>query len=130
MNWFKKFMAGRYGSDQLSTALLVLSILLTVIGDLAGMQLLVFFGYIPLVLGIYRIFSKDIAKRRMENYKFSIFISPVYSWFNKTVNRAKDSKTHKYYNCPKCNTKLRVPKGKGKLVITCPKCKTEIRKRT
>lgn len=130
MNWLKKFMLGRYGNDQLSIALLIVSVLLTVVGDFAGMQLLVYIGYIPLGIAVYRMLSKDLSKRRMENYKFSMLISPVYSWFMKSANRAKDSKTHKYYNCPKCKTKLRVPKGKGKLVITCPKCKTEIRKRT
>ena len=27
--------------------------------------------------------------------------------------------------CPKCETRMRIPKGKGKLKITCPKCKNE-----
>jgi len=130
MNWFKKFMLGRYGGDQLSMTLLIFSIIATVIGDLLRMQILVFIGYIPLGISIYRMLSKDIAKRRMENYKFSILISPAYSWLMKSVDRIKGSKTYKYYDCPNCKTKLRVPKGKGKIVITCPKCKTELRKRT
>ena len=29
--------------------------------------------------------------------------------------------------CPKCGTVCRVPRGKGKIVITCPKCGGEIR---
>lgn len=130
MNWFKKFMMGRYGGDQLSMTLLIFSILVTVIGDLLRMQIVTFIGYIPLGISIYRMLSKDIAKRRMENYKFSILISPAYSWLMKSVDRIKGSKTYKYYDCPNCKTKLRVPKGKGKIVITCPKCKTELRKRT
>lgn len=130
MNWLKKFMLGRYGGDQLSTALLIFSVLLTVIGELTRMQLLAFLGYIPLGISLYRMLSKDASKRRMENYKFSILMSPIYSWFNKSAKRAKDSKTHRYFSCPNCKTKLRVPKGKGKLIITCPKCKTELRKRT
>ena len=28
-------------------------------------------------------------------------------------------------NCPKCNSRLRVPKGKGKIKVTCTKCKTD-----
>lgn len=27
--------------------------------------------------------------------------------------------------CSQCETRLRIPKGKGKLKITCPKCKNE-----
>lgn len=130
MNWLKNFMAGRYGNDQLSISLLILSVLLTVTGELTGMQIFVFIGYIPLGISIYRMLSKDLSKRRMENYKFSILISPAYSWFNKSVSRLKDSRTHRYFTCPNCRTNLRVPKGKGKLVITCPKCRTELRKRT
>jgi glutaredoxin 3 len=33
-------------------------------------------------------------------------------------------------NCPNCPTRLRVPKGKGKLTVTCPKCNTEFRMNT
>lgn len=28
-------------------------------------------------------------------------------------------------SCPKCNTRLRVPKDKGKIKVTCPKCSEE-----
>lgn len=130
MKWLSKFMNGRYGGDQLSMVLLVLSLLLTSIGQLTKIPLISFIGYVPLGVSIFRMFSKDISKRRMENYKFSILISPVYSWFKKTQKHTKELKTHKFYKCPSCNTKLRLPKGKGKIVITCPKCKNKFEKRT
>ena len=31
-------------------------------------------------------------------------------------------KEHKYFTCPNCRTVCRVPRGKGKIIITCPKC--------
>lgn len=130
MNWLKRFMNGRYGGDQLSMVLLVISLLLTFIGRLTNIPLISFIGYIPLGISIFRMFSKDISKRRMENYKFSIFISPAYSWYKKSQKRIKDSKTHRYFKCPDCNEQMRVPKGKGKIMITCPKCKTKFEKRT
>lgn len=130
MNWLKTFMNGRYGGDQLSMVLLVISLLLTFIGRLTNIPLISFIGYIPLGISIFRMFSKDISKRRMENYKFSILISPVYSWYKKSQKRIKDSKTHRFFKCPDCNEKMRVPKGKGKIMITCPKCKTKFEKRT
>lgn len=75
-------------------------------------------------------FSRDIGKRSMENYKFCMLFSPVYDWIKKCQRRSKDLKTHKYFKCPTCNIKLRVPRGKGKILITCPKCNTQFTKKT
>ena len=130
MGIFKKFMNGRYGVDQFSMVLLVTSILLMIIGRLTGLSLFIFISYIPLIFSIYRMFSKDIAKRRMENYKFSIFISPIYSKYKKMQRRFKERKTYKYFKCPNCHIELRLPKGKGRIKITCPKCKEKFEGRT
>ncbi len=130
MNWLRRFMMGRYGTDQLSTALLILSILLTWIARFANLPLLALIGYVPLGLCIYRMLSKDISKRSMENYRFAILMSPIYSMLKKAQYRFMDAKTHRYFKCPDCKTKLRVPKHKGKIIITCPKCKTEFIRKT
>lgn len=130
MDWLKRFMYGRYGGDQLSICLLVLSLILTIIGRVSGIAILSIISYIPVAIAVYRIFSKDIKKRSMENYKFAILISPVYSKFKRFQGRIQDSKTHKYFKCKKCKTTLRVPKGKGKILITCPKCKEQYTKKT
>ena len=131
MNWLKKAMAGRYGGgDQLCIALLVLSVILSLISQIPNLGLVLYLSFIPLALSIFRMFSKNTNKRGMENYKFSMLISPIYSWSLKKVKRLQDSKTHKYYSCPNCKTQLRVPKGKGKISICCPKCKMEFVKKT
>lgn len=126
MNWLKKIMAGRYGGDQLSMALIFLSIILIFIsGFSTKLRVFSYLSYIPLVLSIFRTLSKDINKRRLENYKFAMLVSPIYSWCNKKIHRLQDAKTHKYFDCPNCRQKLRLPKGKGKISITCPNCRTE-----
>lgn len=130
MNIFKKFMIGRYGSDQLSVALIIFSLLITWTAELIRLPLLTLVGYVILGVCIFRMLSKNVTKRSMENYKFSIFISPAYSWFKKKQKHVVDAKTHRYFECPNCKTNLRVPKGKGDIIITCPKCKTELKKRT
>lgn len=134
MNWLRRFMAGRYGGDQLSIALIILSLLLSLIGQITNISFIILLNYIPLIISIYRIFSKDIRKRSMENYKFAMIMSPVYSKFNRLKNRIKsrirDRKTHRFFKCPSCKTRLRLPKGKGKIIITCPKCKTRFEERT
>jgi len=123
-------MMGRYGGDHLSIALILLSILLSFVSQLTRLTILAFISYVPLILSIFRMFSRNIEKRRMENYKFAMLMSPVYKWFYKMQRRAIDSKTHRYFKCPNCRSSLRVPKGKGKIIITCPKCKTEFKKKT
>jgi len=125
MNWLKKFMYGRYGADQLSRALLILSFVLIVIAGLLPRNLssLTAIGYIPTLVCIFRIFSKNIYKRKQENYKYLTFENSMIKWFKQKLNRAKDSKTHKYFTCPDCKQKLRVPRGHGKISVTCPKCK-------
>ncbi len=42
----------------------------------------------------------------------------------------QDKRYYKYFNCPNCNQKVRVPKGKGKIEITCPKCRTSFIRKT
>ncbi|HHW30240.1 MAG TPA: hypothetical protein GXX20_00975 [Clostridiaceae bacterium] len=130
MNWLRNFMTGRYGGDHLSIALLILSILLTFFGQILRFPFLMILSYIPMGICVFRTFSKNINKRRMENYKFMMLMSPVYAWFNKLQKRIIDSKTHKYFKCPKCKATLRLPKGKGKILIICPKCRNEFTRKT
>lgn len=130
MNWLKKFMYGRYGSDQLSLALLIFSVLLTFIARFARVPLLSLISYVPLGWCIFRMLSRNINKRSMENYKFSMLISPVYAWLLKMRRKIGESKTHRFMKCPKCKAELRLPKGKGTIVVTCPKCRNEFKAKT
>lgn len=130
MNWFKKFMIGRYGPDQLSIALIFLSLLLSIVLFFFPSAVLSYIIYLPFILFVIRALSKNIVRRREENNKFLKLWNPVVSWFNKKQYRLKDSKTHRYYRCPSCKQSVRVPKGKGKILITCPKCKLEFIKKT
>lgn len=130
MEKIKKFMQGRNGGDELSMALLILSLILSIIGRLTKISWILLLTYIPLGLSLFRMFSKDISKRRMENYKFAVILSPLYSKLKNLEKRIRDRKYYKYYRCPDCNQQLRVPKNKGKIVITCSKCGTKFEKIT
>lgn len=130
MNWLKKIMTGRYGSDQLSMTLLILSLLITMTARLMSLPLLIFLSYVPLWICIFRMLSKNIPARRMENQKFLVFLTPISSLFKKKGDSPKESTTCKCFICPNCKTELWIPKGKGRTTITCHKCKTEFKKRT
>jgi len=123
-------MVGRYGQDQLSICLLVMSIILTLLGQFTGISAIVVISYVPLFIALNRSISRDIQKRRMENYKFMMFLSPFFSKVNTIKKRIEGSKTHKYYKCKKCSTMLRVPKGRGKIIVTCPTCKEKFTKKS
>jgi len=125
MNWLKKVMEGRYGGDNLSRALLFLSLLLLVIVGLLPKSLSILSGiaYIPTIICIYRIFSKNTFKRQRENYKYLRVENSVIRWYKQKLSVARNFKTHRYFNCPDCKQRLRVPRGQGNITITCPKCK-------
>ena len=129
MNWFKKFMYGRYGVDELSIALLGVSLIIMVIFGLfpGYLRILSLIAYIPLIFYIFRTFSKNIFKRQQEYYKYLAFKNSSLSKIRKYKNRIQGSKTHKYFKCPNCGQELRVPKGNGKITVTCPKCKTSFK---
>lgn len=119
-----RFMYGRYGSDKLGTCLLVTYIAVVFIQTfltpfIKSALFDVAAAIISLTLAftvIYRMFSRNIAKRRRENEKFCGF-------FRLKKNKFKDRKTHVYRKCPNCHATLRLPKSKGKHFVVCPRCK-------
>lgn len=130
MNWLKKVMAGRYGVDQLSNGLLILSIILIAIGVFTELSVFSTVAMVILLLNYIRIFSKNTYKRYEENQKFLKLWNPIkFKWLS-FINRIKQSKTHKFFKCPSCKKQLRVPKGKGKINITCPDCHTKFEARS
>lgn len=130
MNWLRKILLGRYGGDQLGMALIVCSMALTVITMFIPVPIIGYVGLIPLAFAFYRMFSKNIAKRQAENYRYLKMWYGIKNWFSTLPARMRASKNHRFYRCPKCGQKVRVPKGKGKISITCPKCREKFIKNT
>lgn len=129
MDWLKKFMYGRYGGDNLSRALLVLSFVLLIMANFLPKALtgLIVIAYIPAAICIFRIFSRNIHKRQIENYKYLTKKNYIMNVYKSRLNIAKNLKTYKYFTCKNCKQKLRVPRGQGKISITCPKCKNSFK---
>ena len=117
-NWLRQAFAGRYGVDQLSLAILVLDLILCLVGTFTRNGWLNLLAYIPMVLVLYRMLSKNTYRRYQENRRFL-----------QLVDRIKDRK-NRYFKCPKCKQLVRVPRGKGKISITCPRCKEKFVKKT
>ena len=124
-------MNGRYGSDQLNMALLILSILVSLIGGIFFNRSIVvsLIVYALSIIIIYQGFSKKIYKRQQENLKFKRLIQPIKSQY-KIIKLNLTQKQFKHVQCPRCHRTLRVPRGRGKIEITCPHCHVAFDKRS
>jgi ABC-type transport system involved in cytochrome bd biosynthesis fused ATPase/permease subunit len=130
MNQFRRFMYGRYGFDQYTSALVITSLLLSIVAAFTRLAPLFLLSYLPLIYAIYRVLSKNIAKRSKENLAYWKLTNTVRNKLKNLKLIFVGTKTHKYYRCSHCKQIIRVPRGKGKICITCPKCRAEFVKRT
>ena len=121
-----KFMQGRNGPDAYYSFLMIVCIVLIVVGMfLRGIaELIVSFLYLSVMFyAIFRLFSKNLYKRRKENADFLRFVKNFKGFFRLQRDRFRDRKTHVYRKCPSCKAVLRLPKAKGKHFVVCPRCK-------
>lgn len=135
-NGLYRFMYGRNGMDQLNGALLriylalfVAQVLCSLLRWNMGVLLLDVLLWALLLFICFRMFSKNLAKRRAENQKW---VNWLWSGKNRRAGAKarRADKEHKYFTCKACKTICRVPVGKGKIVITCPKCGAKIDAKT
>lgn len=137
MNWrdkFTNFMYGRYGVDQLSRFMLIVTFVLCILSLFIRIPLLSTLILLLIILTYYRMFSKNIYKRAAENEKYLQFIGK----FKKNAGtgtytnsqNTQQKKYYKYFKCPGCSQKIRIPIGHGKIEIRCPKCNTKFIRRS
>lgn len=129
MNFIRRMMYGRYGSDQLSICLLVLYLLLYVVSLFVENTLFYFLGIALLLWGFFRIFSRKVERRRAENAKFLSLVGPLVRWVKLRRTMWRD-KEHRYFKCPNCGQQLRVPRGKGKVTVNCRACGVSFEEKT
>lgn len=129
-----QFMQGRYGVDQFSNFLVWAGVLLSLITLLVRQPVLMFTSWVLIIYAYVRIFSKQINKRYAQNQKFLDITFPIGNVFAKIRYRIKygknSEKPYHIYRCRKCGQKIRIPKGKGKIMVTCPKCKYQFKKKS
>ena len=136
-NWFEKigyrmasFMYGRYGSDALTKFLTVVALVLMVLSCFPKLGVLYLLALAVMIWSIFRIFSRKFDKRRRELDLYLRIQKPIVNFFKLSRNKWRDRKTHVYFKCKKCKAVLRVPKGKGSIVVICTRCKDRIEKET
>ena len=94
-----------------------------------------------LIFAAVRLLGGNPQRRAQENLKFLTLVTAVQTFFRnlfkkkasatihqKQPKKAKkhptwaELKQYKYFICPQCTQRLRVPRGKGKLRVTCTRC--------
>ena len=118
----RRFMEGRYGTDRLNTAILIVGVAAALIRLFFSQPFvnlaLWLISYVMMFWAIFRMLSRNVYKRYQENRKFL-----------QLFDRMKD-REHRYFDCPKCRQMVRVPRGKGKIAITCPRCREKFVRKT
>lgn len=128
--WLQRFMYGRYGPDDLSRFLSIFALILCIVSIFTKWTILNSLALVLLVFCIFRIVSRNVAKRGRENLAFLRIKGNFGQYFIRIRTRLRQRKTHRFYKCPSCKQELRVPKGKGRISIHCPKCNTSFDKKT
>ena len=126
-------MDGRNGTDELCRFLLVLSLVLLLLSMLIkGLVGSILWALVlaALIYCYFRILSRNVYKRRSENEWYLRQKNAVSKWFRSLRDRWKQRKEYRFFRCPSCHALLRVPKGKGKILLTCRKCGRRFERKT
>lgn len=139
------FMNGRRGWDQFGLFLMIASFVIEIIGNILRIRLIYYIGLAMFFYCVFRIFSKNIFKREMENRKFMSFWfrfkngkqfweqkrqekeqkkngTYTYTEEEREKNGSGGKTVYAYYYCPSCKQQVRIPAGKGRVKVTCPRC--------
>ena len=125
---FAKFMQGRYGVDSLSRFIAVVMLILIVLNWFVRIPFCNIIAMAALIVLYFRMFSRNIQKRYAENQKFLQFRDRVYNFFANFKSNVAQAKDYHIYKCPHCNQKIRIPRGKGHIMVRCPRCGYEFAK--
>jgi len=98
-------------------------------------------SFAALLFALTRILSKDPARMSTQNLKYLAAVTAVKTFFKEKFGcfgkkngstgaqkpkkkrpTLQELKEYKYFMCPQCAQRLRVPRGKGRLRVTCTRC--------
>ena len=127
---FSRFMQGRYGVDSLSRFLSVLLLVFIIVGVFVKIPFSGLITFAILVILYWRMFSRDISKRYQENQRFLEIRDKLLGNLSSFESNLSQLKDYHIYKCPRCNQKIRIPRGKGHIMVRCPRCGFEFHKKS
>jgi len=131
----RSFMNGRNGADHFSMALVWTGLACYLIGSVVGSiqgspvwailgMALTTLGFAAYVYCIFRMFSRNVEKRRAENRRYVTLMEKKKTERRQAKVRFQNRKQYKYFKCPGCKAWLRLSRGKGVVTVTCSRCHT------
>lgn len=117
-----KWMQGRYGPDVLSRDLVWIAFGIVVINIFTRIPYVSPAAFALIIISYFRIFSKNYTRRYNENRRYMNFRIKISRPLGRIWKRIKDFPKYKYFTCPECGKKMRVPRGKKNIQIKCPSC--------
>ena len=118
-HWFRRCN----GPDNLGMAILIASLVITLLTRIFGLGVLALLSMCLYGWAIFRMLSHKKAKRMEENRRFTQGWMKLKTELRQAVVRMKNIRKYKYYKCPNCKARLRMPRGIGEKTVTCSQCK-------
>lgn len=135
----------RRALDELGRTLLITGIVCTIAGTLLFRYgtwprwVLSILAAAVLIFCVIRMLARDQTRCYRQNMRFLTVCTAVRDFFRRLFRRRPYTPTHrarkarknptwseirqyKYFICPQCAQRLRVPRGKGRLRVTCTRC--------
>ncbi len=130
----RSFMNGRNGSDPFGLALIWTGLACYIIGSIVGSiantvcytigSLLNAVGFVAYFYALFRMFSRNLYKRRAENTRYLTLMGQSKIKVKQAKARHNNRKIYRYFKCPGCKSWLRLKRGTGVSTITCSRCHT------
>lgn len=128
-----KWMMVRNGMDALNRLLSVLTLILLIVSMFVhgyAARILWSLAVVGLIVIYFRMLSRNVYRRQQENGAYLRQKYKITSAWRGAVDRWHQRHDYRFFKCPACRTRLRVPRGKGKINIVCRKCGTSFQRKT
>lgn len=122
---FRRFMVGRYGTDELNRFLTILTLIFVALHLMVKSSILFWMEAACLSVVYLRMFSRNTGRRFQENQAYLRYAFYGREWIRSLRFRLKEGSRYKIFKCPRCGQKLRIPRGHGRISIHCKTCGNE-----
>lgn len=126
---FRRFMAGRYGADAFSQGIIIAGLVLFLLAVFTRIGLFSLLAMALYIWAIFRMYSRNGEKRAQENARYLAATRKLRTSVNQALTRLKNRKKYRYFRCPNCHARLRLPRGVGEVTVNCGQCKHSFRKK-